>query len=424
MRKNLTIELGATIAAATLLLVWPLTAAAPLANPEEVGLSSERLKRVPEFVQRYMASRSASGAVTLVARYGRIAHFEAHGVMDIETKKPMQKDAIFRIASMTKPVVAVSVLMLIEEGKLRLTDPISTFIPELRDLTVRQPPVAPGAARASVPSQRPITIRDLLTHTSGFVSGQLSTAEAEPLGPKAKETLSDVVPRLASVPLEFQPGTAWSYSGTYGFDVLARIIEVASGLRFDEFVQQRIFGPLAMRDTAFYRGDSNARVVTLYQQVDAALLRRPNPAHMNGVYFAGGGGLLSTAEDYLQFALMLLNSGERNGTRVLSPRSVELMASPFVPDTLPGRNPGEGFGLSVRIVTDPIKRNSSLSSGSYGWSGGNNTHFWIDPKEQLVGMFMMQTADLPLLPRFQSRDDFETAVMQAVIGPGTVAVAR
>jgi len=407
-------------------LLVRVEAATPTARPEEVGLSADRLKRVTELMQRLIEAKTFSGAVTLVARNGRIAHFEAQGLMDLESKTPMRKDAIFRIMSMTKPVVGVSVMMLVEEGKIRLTDPVGTFIPELQNLKVTVPnsdgviAAAPsGAVSAPQPGRivdaaRPITVRDLLTHTSGLMSGGASAAQASQVAIGAGEPLAMVIPKLKNVPLDFQPGTRWAYSGQYGFDVLARIVEVASGMPFDRFTKQRIFDPLGMKDTFFYPATGNPRIATLYRVVEGQLRKQPEGAHVNGAYFSGGGGLFSTAEDYLQFALMLMNSGQQDGKRLLSTRSVEMMSSVFAPDTLPGRQAGEGYGLSMRVVIDPAARNTFLSKGSFGWSGAYNTHFFIDPKERIVGIFMTQSALLE--SRGQVRDDFETAVMQSIVG--------
>ncbi len=399
-------------------------AATSTVRPEDVGLSSDRLKRVTELMQRHIDARTFSGAVTLIARNGRIAHFEAQGPMDLESKKPMQKDAIFRIMSMTKPVVAAAVLMMVEEGKLRLTDPISKFIPELKGLKVTVPNVngvvgaapsgtvsAPQPGR-TVDADREMTVRDLLTHTSGFMSGGASAALARDIAIGPGETLAQVLPRFKAVPLDFQPGTRWAYSPQYGFDVLVRVVEVASGAPFDRFAKQRIFDPLGMKDTFFYPAQGNPRIATLYQSAEGQLKKQADGAFVNGAYFSGGGGLFSTAEDYQQFALMLMNGGQHDGRRLLSARAVEMMATVFAPDTLPGRLAGEGFGLGVRVVTDPGARNTFLSKGSFGWSGAYNTHFFIDPKEKLVGIFMTQVAFLE--SRGQIRDDFETAVMQAV----------
>jgi CubicO group peptidase (beta-lactamase class C family) len=414
-------------------LAWPLDAAAPTARPDEVGLSSERLKRITELVQRHVDARNLSGAVTLVARNGRVAHLEAHGLMDLESKKPMQKDAIFRIMSMTKPVIGVAVLMMMEEGKVRLNDPVSRFIPEFKDQKVAVAlPAAPGRGGAApaapaggrggapeprfytVPAEREITVRDLLTHTSGVVSGTISNFEERKVSATPKDTLADYIPRLGRVPLEFQPGTRWAYSAGAGFDVLSRIVEIASGMPIDRFVKQRILDPLEMKDTTYIPPNGNPRLATLYSRTADGLRKSNDPGFMNGVYFSGGGGLFSTAEDYVQFAQMLLNGGQLNGKRLLSPRLVELMRTTFAPDTLPGRPAGESYGLSVRVLVDPVARNSFLSEGSYGWSGLFGTHFWVDPKEKVVGVLMGQTS-VPGL-----REDFENAVMQAIVGGGTI----
>jgi CubicO group peptidase (beta-lactamase class C family) len=234
--------------------------------------------------------------------------------------------------------------------------------------------------------------------------------------PKAGETVAQVMPRLKKVPLDFQPGTRWAYSPQFGFDVLLRIVEVASGTSFERFARQRIFEPLGMKDTFFYPTDGNSRIATLYEQANGALRKAANPQFMNGAYVSGGGGLFSTAEDYLQFALMLLNRGELDGRRLLSVRTVDLMATSFAPDTLPGRLAGEGFGLSVRVVDNPAARTTYLSKGSFGWSGAFNTHFFIDPAERIVGLFMTQIVGLST--RGEIRDDFETAVMQSIVGSG------
>lgn len=396
-------------------LAWPLSAVVPTVKPEEVGFSSERLRRVTDLLQRHIAAGGTSGAVTLVARHGRIAHFEALGVQDLESRKPMQKETIFRIMSMTKPIVTVSMLLMMEEGKVRLTDPVSRFLPEFRELNV-------AVARSSgadapfdtVAAAREITIRDLLTHTSGLVSGPVSNREARKVALTGRETLADYVPRLARVPLEFQPGTRWAYSPQAGFDVLARIVEITSGQPFDRFTRERLFDPLAMKDTFFYPADGNPRIVTRYETSPTGLQKAVNPGFMNGAYFSGGGGLMSTAEDYLQFAQMLLNDGEMNGRRFLSPASVERMSAVVAPDTLPGRPRGEGYGLGVRVVSDPVEFNTFVSKGTYGWSGAYGTRFWIDPKEKIVAVLMTQTPSQPLTR------DWDNAVMYALVGGGAV----
>jgi CubicO group peptidase (beta-lactamase class C family) len=260
-----------------------------------------------------------------------------------------------------------------------------------------------------VPVEREVTVRDLLTHTSGLVSGPISGYVNRSVAAGPKETLADYVPRLGKVPLEFQPGARWAYSATAAFDVLSRVVEVASGMTIDRFVKQRIFDPLQMKDTTYLPPNGNPRLVKLYSRTPDGLKPAPDPAFVNGVYFSGGGGLFSTAEDYAQFAMMLANGGELNGRRLLSPRLVELMGSVFVPDTLQGRPRGEGFGLSVRVVNDPVARNSFLTQGSFGWSGAFGTHFWVDRKERLIAIAMTQTSNQEFLR------DFENMVMQAVV---------
>jgi CubicO group peptidase (beta-lactamase class C family) len=390
---------------------------AQTAKPEQVGLSTERLKRIHDLIERRIEARDISGAVTLVARKGSVAYLDAQGLMDIETNKPMTKDAIFRIASMTKPIVGVAVLMMMEEGKVRLTDPVSKFIPEFKELkaAVAQPRQGPAGARGAapfytVPAEREITIKDLLTHTSGLVSGTISTAEAAKIQRKPGDTLADYIPRLSQVPLEFQPGSRWSYSPGAGFDTLGRIVEIVSGQNLDQFLKQRIFDPLGMKDTVFNINDAQrSRAATMYTKTANGLQKSPNQPAPNTAYYSGSGGLSSTADDYVRFAQMLVNGGQLNGKRLLSPRSVELMGSPFALDTLPGRARGEAWGLSVRVITDAVARNTFLTNGSFGWQGAFGTHFWVDPKEKLVGLLMVQTSNQEMIR------DFENAVLQSIV---------
>jgi CubicO group peptidase (beta-lactamase class C family) len=405
------------------IVVTSAEAATPTVRPETVGLSTARLARVTELMGRHIEARTFAGSVVLVARNGEVALLTAQGRLDLASSTPMRTDAVFRIMSMTKPVVAVAILMLVEEGKVRLTDSVGKFIPALAAASVAVPntaglfpPGPSGAVSAPQPArvvaaERPVTIRDLLTHTSGLMSGGASSAHTVTIG--AGEKLADVLPRLQSIPLDFEPGTRWAYSAQFGFDVLARVVEVASGMPFDRFLEQRIFAPLGMGDTFFYRDGLDERRATLYQSVDGSLREQADGGWVNGAYFSGGGGLSSTAEDYLKFALMLMNGGEQGGVRLLGRRTVETMASVFAPDTLPGRLAGEGYGLGVRVVSDSAARNTLLSPGSFGWSGAYNTHFFIDPDAKIVGIFMTQVAYLPT--RGEIRDDFETAVMQAIV---------
>ena len=410
------------------LVALPWAAELVTTKPEDIGLSTERLTRINAMMQKRIAAGEISGGVTLVARKGRIAHLEAHGVMDIESRKPMSRDAVFRIASMTKPVAGVAIMMMLEEGKLRLTDPVSRYIPQFKDMkvaiaqpleagsgpatngqTAGEPPPAPRFQM--VPAAREITIRDLLTHTSGLVSGPMSSSEARKVARTPTDTLADYIPRLGSTALEFQPGTRWAYSAQAGFDTLGRIVEIVSGQNFDQFLRQRLFDPLGMKEVSFYATETlEPRMPTPYVVSPNGLQKNANPNSMQSrVYFMGAGGLISTAEEYFKFGQMLLNGGEFNGRRILSPRTVDLMAAVHIPDTLPGRPVGEAYGLSVRVVNHAVAGGSRLSDGSFGWSGAYGTHFWVDPKEELVAILMIQT------PVRDMRPEFENAVMQAII---------
>ena len=415
---------------ALLLVAAPaLVLRAETAAPQSVGLSTERLQRVHELVERTIAAGEIAGAVTLVARNGQVAYLEAQGVMDLESKRAMQPDSLFRIASMSKPVAAVAILMLAEEGKVRLNDPVSRFIPAYANLElgiVKPPAPRPGGPPAAAPAGGPgapppafykapaareITVLDLLTHTSGLMSGPMGGSVANASFNKRHDIGLRWVEELSASPLEFQPGTRWSYSAVAGFDVLSRIVEIASGMSFDEFLTERLFAPLGMRDVTFWpSAEQRSRLASVYQRRDGALQPNANPDSMSGQrYFSGAGGLMTTAETYAQFAMMLANGGELNGVRILSPRSVELMGSAFIPSTLPGRPAGEGYGLGVRVVTDAAARGTWLSDGSFGWSGAYGTHFWVDPKEDLVGILLAQT------PNRTFSSDFENAVMQALV---------
>jgi CubicO group peptidase (beta-lactamase class C family) len=421
----------AAILTAFIALTLTLTAAVPSGRPEDVGLSSERLSRINEVVQRYIASKEIAGAVTVVARRGKVAHFEAQGMTDLESKTPMRKDGIFRIASMSKPVTGVAILMLVEEGKVRLSDPVSRFIPEFKDTKVAVPKPGPeGSAPATgrgrgappqeitlVPATRPITVRDLLTHTSGLASGGAGSREANRIAPRdPSENLAAHVPKLGGAPLDFQPGTEWRYSALAGIDTLGRIVEIVSGQTFDQFLRQRIFEPLGMKDTAFFpTDDRRPRVVSLYGRTpEGVLTKEETPSWLTTrTFFSGGGGLWSTPEDYTQFAQMLVNGGQLNGKRLLGPRTVELMGSNHVGELFAASGAGRrgmGFGLTVEVVMDPIAAGQRRSAGSFGWDGAFGTHFWVDPKEQIAGVLMIQRSVNAALNR-----DFENAIAQAII---------
>lgn len=391
-------------------------------KPEAVGFSQERLSRIHDAMQRHIDAHDFSGAVTLVARNGQIVWFHSQGLMDIEANKPMEKDSIFRVFSMSKPVCGAAILMLIEEGKVRLNDPVSKFIPEFKGSKVAVLQDKPAGASSSdppnyytVPAAREITIQDLLTHVSGLASGGRASAHELPrlIDMVGGRKLADLMPKFAAAPLDFQPGSRWSYSPLAGFDTLGRVVEIASGVSFDEFLRQRIFTPLGMKITAFHPGDDRwSSVAAAYHRADGKLTKTEAPNRLQSkTYFSGAGGLVSTAEDYAQFALMLSAGGQWNGKRLLSPKTVELMSSVFVPDSLPGRLPGRAYGLSVEVVTDPVAAGRRVSKGSFGWDGAYGTHFWVDPQEKLIGLMMIQTDN----PDRQADRDFENAVMQAIV---------
>jgi CubicO group peptidase (beta-lactamase class C family) len=364
-------------------------------------------------MQRHIDAGDISGAVTLVASRGRLAHVEAHGVMDFGSKKPMTKDALFRIFSMTKVPTAVAVMMMEEEGKLHLTDPVSKFIPVFKELKVQtaHPQHTPQAVSAvydgpTVAANREVTIADLLTHSSGMVA---------PSTPKAGDTLAALMPRYAAQPLHFQPGTDWEYSGTPGADVLARIVEIVSGQQYDRFLRIRLFEPLGMKDTSHsVTEDQRPRVVTLYARSPKGIVPVDYPVpDSNQTYFSGSAGLVSTAEDYLQFAQMLCNGGELNGRRFLKADTVRRMASNYVDNKFNGKllpffpNHGFGFGYLVAVMQDRKAAGWALPDGSFGWFGAFGSQVWINPKEQLVTILMIQTLEDSV------QRDFETAVIAA-----------
>jgi CubicO group peptidase (beta-lactamase class C family) len=404
-----------------------VSASSPTVKPEDVGLSSERLQRISQMIQRRIAAGEVAGAVTIVARKGKVAHVSAQGVMDLESKQPMSPASMFRIASMTKPIVGVAIMLLIEDGRLRLNDPISRYIPEFRGMRVGvpQPGRSPGGTGSpggpggpgdvqfyTVPAEREITVKDLLTHVSGLGSGPMGASDIAKVARKEGEKLADYVPRLGTTALEFQPGSRWTYSPGAGFETLGRIVEIASGQPLDQFFRARIFDPLGMNDITFWPSDSQwARVATVYTRGQGGLAKAqmPNDTMSRNVYFRGSGGLYSTASDYIPVGMMLANGGELNGKRLLSRKSVEMLTAVHVPDTQAGRPAGEGYGLSVRVVTNHAARGTMLSDGTYGWSGAQGTHFVVDPKEQLVAVLMVQTSIQELIR------DFEDLVAQAII---------
>lgn len=419
--------LSAGLLAAAMLAFPGAGASLPTAKPEEVGFSSERLGRIHDMVRRRVEARQIAGAVTLVARRGRVVQYDAVGVMDLDSQKPMTKDALFRLASTTKPVTTVAVLMLMEEGKLKLTDPVSQYIPEFKNAHVMveaermAPPMTDRPAfpekTYTVPAEREISIIDLLTHTSGLASGGIANAEFLKLlnARKPTDTLADFIPRLGALPLDFQPGTRWRYSGLAGFETLGRIVEIVSGLSFDEFLRTRLFEPLGMHDTFFNVPEKDeGRLATIYNHTDKGLEKPSNPLVIGSpLYFSGAGGLKTTVSDFFQFAQMLCNGGELNGRRILSPWTVDLMMSNNVGDLFLGQigrpAKGVGFGLGGEVVLNNAEARMRKPNGSYGWDGAFGTYWWVNRKEQMVVILFVQT------PGRSQQYDFDNAVSQAVI---------
>jgi CubicO group peptidase (beta-lactamase class C family) len=373
------------------------------------GVSSDRLQRLHKGMQGFVDRKEVGGVVTLVARNGTIVDLHATGFQDVESKTPMRADTIFRIASMSKPVTSVAVMMLYEEGKLLLTDPVSKFIPSFKGQRVL------GADGATAPARRDITVRDLLTHRSGLSYGFLNGGAVGDIYRKdgiadgltvTSSTLAEAIDKLAAAPLMSQPGAAWNYS--LSTDVLGRVVEVASGMPFDAFLRDRIFRPLGMIDTSFDVPDAKwPRLATVYSPDGSGGIRpMKDPESFGNTtmspvayykpgkrYFSGGAGLTSTARDYARFAHMLLGGGALNGVRLLSPKSVELMSTSHTSDLPAGGGllgPGAGFGLGFRVTTELGPTQTLGSTGMYGWSGIYGTTFWVDPKERLVAIMMVQ----------------------------------
>ena len=405
--------------------------------PETAGFSSQRLQRLDESMQRLTDSKQIAGIVTLAARHGKIVHWKTFGMQDLASAKPMPRDAIFRIYSMTKPVIGVAMMILHEEGRWQPGDPIAKFLPEFAQVRVFSKLDASGQPVLEDP-QHPPLMDELMTHSAGFTYGVFQKRwideqylKAGIISPATLEfttrSLEELVAKIAALPLAYQPGTQWEYS--ISVDIQARIIEKLSGRPLADFLRERIFEPLQMKDTAYYvPGSKRARLATLYQ-FDAAkhslavrdLVADPSePPTMT----PGGIGLYSTASDYLRFAQMLLNGGELDGLRILAPRTVELMRSNHLPDRLltgefgagPNRfQPGLGFGYDVGVVTDPLRLGDSRGTGSYYWIGIAGTWFWIDPQFDIVFVGLAQRWADPMLPPMW--DITRTTLYQALIDP-------
>jgi CubicO group peptidase (beta-lactamase class C family) len=393
-------------------------------QPESIGFSSQRLGRINRVMQQYVDERQLAGMVTLVARHGKIVHFDKFGMADIRAKKPMQTDSLFRIYSMTKPITSTAVLMLFEEACFRLTDPVYQYIPAFKDVKVLDS--SPNSERRLIDPKRPISIRDLLTHTAGLSYGFDDNFYIDDLYRKnmwdkmdrnPNLTLADMVAEIAKIPLVFHPGTNFRYSTAV--DVLGYLVQVVSGMPFEDFLKQRIFDPLGMPDTAFYVPSEKVdRFTVVYGPEEKGGLK-VSEAIKGSRYLnppkapSGGGGLVSSTYDYLRFCQMLLNHGEFEGVQLLGRKTVELMTLDHLPAGVDCfGNPHEGFGLGVSVMRDLAKSQNLGSVGNYGWGGAANTNFWIDPKEDLIGILMLQYMPSDTYPVVT---DYRNLVYQALV---------
>ena len=427
------------LAATLMLTIWATAPGAsaqslPRADASSVGMSAERLARFDQLANEAVESGQLAGAVTLVMRHGKVVHEGVYGLADIDSKQPMRADSIFRIASMTKPLASLAIMMLQEEGLLLLDDPVARYLPAFE----KSPGVIDPDGHVQ-PLIRPITLLDLLSHSSGmtygggddavaaayrdagFSSGQLNSRD---------QSITEVANQLAQLPLAAQPGERFIYS--FGVDVLGAVVEQVSGMTLDAFFQERIFQPLGMRDSSFYLPTDkvNRLVATHTLGADGELKRGADEdmdwtgqgAFVHGPrrLFGGGGGLLSTAPDYARFLQMLLNGGELDGKRILSPASVRLMTENHVGAryALGEGEPGMGFGLGFEVKLEPQVRGYKVpmlaSVGAFSWGGAAYTGFWVDPQQSLVAVFMAQ-----LRPYRQDRLDrhFGNIVHQAIVAP-------
>ena len=373
----------------------------PVAKPESVGMSSQRLDRIGIWLRDIVERKQAAGFVTLVARHGKVVQHEAYGTRGLEVADPMPVNALFDLASMTKPVTVVAALMLLEEGRYTLSDPISNYLPEFRNPKVE---LSPGTFS---PPRRGITVKDLFTHTSGVFDPR-SRAET-----MVFPTLALYVQDIARLPLRYEPGSTWLYGASH--NVLGYLVQQVSGKPLDRFVQERILTPLAMDDTHYWPPEekSKRRAVLVVNGKDdpTSSSRLPAEAAKAKTFIGGASGLYSTAADYWRFSQMLLNGGTLDDDRLLGPRTIAWMAQNHIGDMDSFRRPGTRFGLGLAVVTDPASAGLPYSRGTYYWDGSQGTLFWIDPSEDLVAVLMVQ-----LTPnRLKLREKFAALVYSSIL---------
>ncbi|MEE8348297.1 MAG: serine hydrolase domain-containing protein [Acidobacteriota bacterium] len=385
-------------------------------------MSTERLSRIAPAMQRYIDDGFVAGTVTLVARRGQIVHFEARGYRDVDSKAPMTRDNIFRLASMTKPIASVALMILWEEGRVGLQDPVAKYLPEFEDVEVSTTGDASGNTGSLEPPKSPMTVRQLLSHTAGLANSYIGnrTFFGEYIRkPPPTDTLEKLVQRLAELPLNYHPGTQWQYS--LATDVVARLVEVISGMSFDAFLRQRIFEPLDMMDTSHFLDRSKAgRLASRYRAGETGRIVLADPGSTQSplvsgpkTRFRGATGLLSTADDYLRFQQMMLNGGQLDGVQLLGRKTVELMFANHTGDMPVWVFPtGVGFGLGYAVLLDRGAAATPQTEGTVSWGGAFGTWFWVDRKEELIGLLMYQVSPNNHL---SIRNDFITLVSQAIV---------
>lgn len=422
---------------ASLLICVSLSALAQtLARPEDAGFSSERLARITQFFQSEVDKGAIPGAVLLISRNGKTVYRQAIGYQDRESKIPMKSDTIFRIFSMTKPVATVAVMMLAEEGKIDVMAPVARYLQEFKDVKVGVEKLDPATGKPALTLEapvRPMTVQDLLRHTSGLVYGPFGNTLIHQAYNQANlfdpgQTLAEFVTKLSKLPLAHQPGSTWEYG--MSVDVLGRIVEIVSGMPFDRFLEERITKPLRMPDTAFYLTPAQMPR-TAEPQVDPSTGKRPPYGEVADLtrekvrWFSGGGGMVSTASDYARFCQMLVNGGELDGVRLLSPKTLAVMTSDQIPpdaarvgmlpatqDLSPIPELGQSFGLGFAVRTAPGHTAVSGSMGDYFWAGALGTYFWVDPQEKLYAVMMLQ---MPFVEAGPYRRAFRETVYAALL---------
>lgn len=412
-----------------LLLTTSFVSALEITKPEKEGFSSERLQRVENAMHAEVDNKKLAGVVTLLARHGKVVSFNTYGQQDVERNTAMKNDSIFRIFSMTKPITSVAMMILYEEGKWLPNDPIEKYIPEFKNLMVYVGENKDGSLILEKPKHAP-TMGELMTHTAGFGLGFLDSP-VNNLYRKAdlfnSPDFKEFINRVVKLPLDYQPGTQWEYS--ISSDIQGYLVERLSGVPFAQFIDERIFQPLDMKDTSFaVPKEKRARLATTYQpdKNDVLVPMWNDEKESNTpVMPSGGGGLFSTAEDYWHFAQMLLNEGTFNGKRILAPSTIKLMRTNHLPDNLRNGNfgigpyhmqPGLGFGYSMGVLDDPLKINKTVGDGTYFWIGAAGTWFWIDPTNDMVFIGLSQRWMLaPGMPNLE--DTSHALVYQALIEP-------